>query len=107
MRLDDDNTTAAASAYAWFNPSLGSEPAIATAISFTANDLSAVNALRLQAGNSNTSGPNAVFQADELRVGLDWNSMVSAVPEPSSLGLLAIVVTGLGLRWRTATSRRA
>ena len=89
LRLDVDSTTTPDTAYAWFNPSLASEPSIATAISFSANDLSLVNAIRLQAGNANSSGLNAVFQVDEIRVGYDFASM-TMIPEPSSLALAGL-----------------
>lgn len=88
VRLDVDNSTATDTAYAWFNPSLASEPSIGTAIAFTASDLSGVNAIRFQAGNQNSSALNAVFQADELRLGFSFDSVT--VPEPTAfvLGLL-------------------
>jgi len=98
MRLDYDNTTANDTAYAWFNPSLASEPSTATAISYTAADLTSINALRFQAGGQNASGTNAVWELDELRVGRGWAD-VSVVPEPT-----AILLSGLGglalMRWR-------
>jgi hypothetical protein len=86
LRLNVDNTTAADTAYAWFNPSLASEPSTATAIAFSTADLSGVNAIRLQAGNLNTSALNAVFQADDIRVGLDFASM-TMIPEPTAAAL--------------------
>lgn len=71
IKVVADATTAADTAYVWFNwTNLLVEPDIATA-SLTNNevDLSSVNILRFQAGNLNSSGSNAVFQVDELRVG--------------------------------------
>jgi hypothetical protein len=94
MRIDVDNTVAADTAYAWFNPNiLASAPSTASAISFSLNDLSGVNAFRLQAGNQNASGTNAFFKADELRVGFNYENVV---PEPSvfalaGLGILALI----------------
>ena len=37
----------------------------------------------------NTSGTNAVFAADEIRVGHTWADVV-AVPEPSAVALLGL-----------------
>ncbi len=99
VRFDVDNTTETDTAYAWFNPSLGIEPAVGAAISFTSADLSAVNALRLQAGNLNSSGTNAVFEADEIRLGYTFAD-VSVVPEPSVLWLFGLGIAGLALRIR-------
>jgi hypothetical protein len=95
VRLDFDNTTAADTAYAWFNPSLASEPGTGSAISFTTADLTSINALRFQAGGLNASGTNAVWELDELRVGYTWADMVSAVPEPGAL--LISGLAGLGI----------
>jgi hypothetical protein len=97
MRINVDNTTAADTAYAWFNPDISSEPSIATAIQFTLNDLSAVNALRFQAGNLNTSGTNAVFEVDELRVGLNY---INVIPEPGMAVLAGLGGLALLLRLR-------
>ncbi|HOX01200.1 MAG TPA: PEP-CTERM sorting domain-containing protein [Candidatus Paceibacterota bacterium] len=99
VRLDVDNTTATDTAYAWFNPSLASEPMVGTAISFASADLSAVNALRLQAGNLNSSGTNAVFEADEIRLGYTFAD-VSVVPEPSVLWLFGFGLLALAPRIR-------
>lgn len=97
LRLDVDNTTGNDTAYAWFNPSLASQPTIGTAISFNSQDLSGVNGLRFQAGNLNASGTNAVFEIDELRVGLTWGDMVSTVvvPEPTGIALTGLAFTTL------------
>ena len=99
LRLDVDNTVANDTAYAWFNPSLASEPTTGSAISFNLQDLSGVNGLRFQAGNLNASGTNAVFEADELRVGLGWGDMVSTVvvPEPTGMALAGLALTTLAL----------
>jgi hypothetical protein len=104
LRLDVDATTATDTAYAWFNPSLASEPGTGSAISFTAADLSAVNAIRLQAGNLNASGTNAVFEADEIRVGFTFAD-VANVPEPGSIALVLIGgVSVLAMRRRNAAA---
>jgi hypothetical protein len=93
LRLDVDNTVAGDNAYAWFNPDLSSEPTLGSAISILgAADLSGINALRLQGGNNNGSGTNAVFFADELRVGYTW---ADVVPEPSVATLIGIGLAGL------------
>lgn len=71
VKVIADATTAADTAYVWFNwTNLNVEPDIATA-TLVDNELnlSLVTALRFQAGNANATGSNAVFQADELRVG--------------------------------------
>lgn len=99
LRLDVDGTTATDTAYAWFNTGLNSEPSTGSAVSFTGQDLSSINALRLQAGNLNASGTNAVWAADELRVGYSWLDVVT-IPEPSSFllavlgGLTVLIVRG-------------
>jgi hypothetical protein len=91
-----DNTTALDSAYMWVNPSSslfgdnGNSPAFGTAAAtFTANDLSAVNALRLQSGGLNGSGTNGWWQADELRVGYSFAD-VTPVPEPVTFALAGL-----------------
>lgn len=101
LRLDVDNTTALDTAYAWFNPGLGGEPGTGAAVSFSGQDLSPVNALRFHAGNLNASGTNAVFAADEIRVGHTWADVV-AVPEPSVAALLGLS----GLAFVAARLRR-
>ena len=71
VKVVADNTTAADTAYVWFNwTNLNVEPAIATA-TLVQNEvnLTSVNTFRFQAGNANSTGSNAVFQVDELRVG--------------------------------------
>jgi hypothetical protein len=91
MRLNLDNTAANDTAYLWLNPSLASEPLVGSALAtFSGVNLDAINGIKLQAGNSNASGPNALFKADEIRLGLDWNSMSASVPEPSALALVGI-----------------
>ncbi len=100
VRLDLDNTTAFDSAYAWFNPDLSSEPSTATAISLVnLVDLSGVNSIRIQAGNSNTSGDNAYLRADEIRVGTGWADMM-AVPEPSTMTVFGLGLLAALLRFR-------
>lgn len=100
LRLDFDNTTAADTGYAWFNPSLGLEPLLSTAVTNTAADLTSVNALRFQSGNQNGNGTNAVWILDEVRVGLSWAD-VSPIPEPTvfvlgGLGALALLLRKRG-----------
>jgi hypothetical protein len=89
LRLDFDATTANDTAYAWFNTGVDSEPSTGTAVTFTAQDLTSINALRLQAGNLNASGTNAVWAADELHVGRSWADVVT-VPEPSTWAMLGL-----------------
>jgi len=94
MRLDVDASTAADTAYAWFSPSLISEPDTSSAVSFNLQDLSGVNAVRFQAGNLNSNGTNAVFKVDELRIGHTFADVIT-VPEPSTIILM--VLGGLAL----------
>jgi hypothetical protein len=77
VKVVTDGTTAADTAYIWFNwTNLVVEPDISTAtIVENEVNLSSVNTMRFQAGNQNTSGSNAVFQVDELRVGTDFTSV--------------------------------
>ena len=83
-----DGSTAADTAYVWINwTNLTVEPDISTA-NLTNNevDLSSVNTLRFQAGNLNSTGSNAVFQVDELRVGTafaDVTPLATAILPPT------------------------
>jgi hypothetical protein len=83
VKIIADNTTAADTAYVWFNwTNLNVEPDIATATLTNAEvNLSSVGTLRFQAGNANASGHNAVFQADELHIGANFASVT-----PNSTG---------------------
>jgi hypothetical protein len=76
-----DGTAAADTAYVWFNwTNLLAEPDISTAtIVQNEVNLSSVNTLRFQAGNLNSSGSNACFQVDELRVGTTFTDVAPAV----------------------------
>ncbi|MGA2789013.1 MAG: immunoglobulin domain-containing protein, partial [Verrucomicrobiota bacterium] len=71
IKVVADGSTAADTSYVWINwTNLTVEPDISTAnLVNNEVDLSSVNTLRFQAGNLNSSGSNAVFQVDELRVG--------------------------------------
>jgi hypothetical protein len=96
IALSVDNTTAADSAYMWVNPSSslfgdnGNTPVFGTAAAtFTANDLSAVNAIRLQSGGLNASGTNGWWIADEIRVGYTFAD-VTPVPEPVTFALAGL-----------------
>jgi hypothetical protein len=105
MELLVDNTSAADTAYAWFNPNLSlGAPGVGSAISLNTVDLSGVNALRFQAGNANANGPNAVFKADELRVGYSFAD-IAPVPEPMPLalvGLGSLALLALRRKWPQA-----
>lgn len=82
IKLVVDNTAAADNLYAWFNlnPTLlgnsTNTPNVLTAnLSLSAVDLSSVNAFRIQAGNFNSTGTNAFWTADELRLGTSFASV--------------------------------
>lgn len=91
LRLDFDATTAADTAYAWFNPVIGgADPTLGTAISTTLSDFSGVNAIRFQGGNLNASGTNSVFAVDELRIGYTFSDVTPVVPEPMTFALVSL-----------------
>lgn len=81
MKIVTDGATNNDAAYVWFNwTNLLVEPDPSTA-TLTNNEVnfSAVNTLRLQAGNANSSGSNAVFQADELRLGTTFADVAPSI----------------------------
>ncbi len=83
LKVVSDNGTTPDTVYCWFNwTNLLVEPNNASAV-IVENEMnvSAVNVLRLQAGNQNANGSNALFQADELRVGTTFADVT-----PSTLG---------------------
>jgi hypothetical protein len=88
IKVVADSSTAADTSYVWINwTNLTVEPDISTA-SLTNNevDLSSVNTLRFQAGNLNSTGSNAVFQVDELRIGTafaDVTPLATAILPPT------------------------
>ena len=86
MKIVTDGTAAADTAYVWVNwTNLTIEPNIATA-TLVQNEvnLSSVNTLRLQASNQNSSGSNAVFQVDELRVGTTFPDVTPQAAAPAT-----------------------
>jgi pectate lyase len=98
LKLLVDNSTAVDTCYAWFNlnPStLGNNTntpnVLAADLSFNGANLSAVNALRFQAGNFNSSGTNAFYTADELRLGASFADVTPAIilppAQPPILGI--------------------
>jgi hypothetical protein len=90
LRLDVNNTTAADTIYAWFNPVIGGlDPSTATAISTNVMDFSGANAIRFAGGNLNASGTNSVFAVDEFRLGYTFSD-VTPVPEPMTFALAAV-----------------
>lgn len=88
MRIITDGTTNIDNAHVWFNwTNLLVEPDVSTA-TLTNNEVnfSAVNILRLQSGNANASGSNAVWQADELRLGTTFSDVtpnIASLAAPS------------------------
>jgi hypothetical protein len=101
LRLDFDNTTAADTIYAWFNPTIGGvDPSTSTAISTNNIDASGINAIRFAVGNANASGTNAVMMVDEVRLGTTFAD-VTPVPEPMTFAL-----AGLGGLMLLALRRR-
>ena len=90
IKVVADSTTAADTAYVWFNwTNLLVEPDIATA-ALVQNEvnLTSVGTLRFQAGNLNSSGSNAVFQVDELRVGTTFADVT-----PNAIAVLPPSIT--------------
>lgn len=86
IKVVTDGTVAVDTAYIWVNwTNLAVEPAIGTA-TFIQNqvNLSSINTLRLQANNQNASGSNAVFQADELRVGTTFADVTPQAAAPAT-----------------------
>lgn len=84
LKVVTDATTATDTAYVWVNwTNLAVEPNIASA-SLVQNEvnLSSINVFRLQASNQNTSGSNAVFQVDEIRVGTTFSDVTPLAAAP-------------------------
>lgn len=81
MKIVTDAATNNDTAYVWFNwTNLLVEPSPSTATLTNAEvNFSAVNIVRFQAGNANSSGSNAVFQADELRLGTTFADVTPSV----------------------------
>jgi hypothetical protein len=90
LELVFNNTTAADTVYAWFNPTIGGlDPSTATALSTNVMDFSGANAIRFNGGNQNATGTNAVFMVDELRIGYSFSD-VAPVPEPMTFALAGL-----------------
>jgi hypothetical protein len=90
LRLDVDNTAAADTVFAWFNPTIGGlDPSTAIATTTNIINLSAINAFRIAAGNANASGTNAVMAIDEFRLGYTFAD-VTPVPEPVTFALAGL-----------------
>ena len=81
LKVVADASPAPDTAYVWFNwPDLLAEPDPGTAVIVQDEiNLSSVDTLRFQAGNLNANGSNAVFQADELRVGATFADVAPSV----------------------------
>jgi hypothetical protein len=87
----DTLSTTADTVSVWFNPTDLSALGAANLTS-TEVDLSGVNTVRFQAGNSNANGTNAVFEVDELRIGDTFADVApyTTVPEPSTIAFVSI-----------------
>jgi hypothetical protein len=108
LELTVDNTTAADSVSVWFNPTDLSALGTADLISTGEVDVSGVNNVRFQAGGSNANGTNALFLADELRIGYTFGDVapfLTTVPEPTAIAFATIGGISLYV-WRRRRSRR-
>lgn len=104
IKLVVDNTAAADNCYAWFNlnPALlgnnaGTPNALTADLSFNAADFSAVNAFRIQAGNFNSTGTNAFWTADELRLGTSFASVTPVSNFTPTLAAISNRTINVGL----------
>ena len=87
LKVVTDGTAALDTVYVWVNwTNLTIPPDISTATLVQNEvDLSLINTIRLQAGNLNASiGSNAVFQADELRVGTTFADVAPQAAAPAT-----------------------
>jgi len=105
VRIDHHgDATVADDAYLFLNPNPGIEPALGTALASAVGvlDYSNLDYLRPFIGNESSGRPFGVLAVDEIRLGGDYASM-SAVPEPTTISLLALA-GGLGLFLRRRRS---
>jgi hypothetical protein len=97
MVMDNVNTTAD-TMNIWINPALtGATPVGTPDFTYTLQDLSSLNGIRLQAGSSNANGIG-MEQGDEIRFGDTANAVETlsvVVPEPASMALLGLGALGL------------
>jgi hypothetical protein len=86
-------------AYMWLNPSLDSEPSLASADISTTGDWG-FNRIRPFAGNPNATSADVPSEGyfDEIRIGTTWDAVV--VPEPTLLALLGLGAVGAVWRMR-------
>lgn len=97
LKLTVDNTAAADRVDVWLNPDLS--VALGASTVYYMTNISSANAFRLQAGNQNAARTNAVFIVDEIRLGSDYVD-VAPVPEPSTIAILGVTLSGLWLSIR-------
>jgi hypothetical protein len=92
LELTVDTTTANDGVSVWFNPTDLSNLGAPTLTSTAEVDLSGVNDLRFQAGGSNANGTNALFLADEFRIGYTVGDVTpfTIVPEPTAIAFATI-----------------
>jgi len=88
----DNVITSADTISVWINPTLtGAEPVGAADLTWTTQDWSALNGIRISsnAGNATTGNVGGSEQIDELNIG-NTVASVEAVPEPGTLAMAAI-----------------
>jgi hypothetical protein len=85
-RFETDAVTGRATSHLWVNPSLGSTPATASADAFWAQQSGQFAFNRIRVSHAQAG---ATLSVDELRVGTSFAD-VAPVPEPASLGVLAL-----------------
>jgi hypothetical protein len=88
----DNTTTTPDTVNVWLNPTLtGTTPVGSPNLTYSSQDLSAINGIRIQSGSLNTSygTVGGEQQVDEINIG-DTVADVEPVPEPGSMALGAL-----------------